>query len=87
MTSPVTKNSWPSAISNHGSLYSTWFMRSAIRIAIGDDSAMRFSSPPMRIPGTKRKTSVAIAPASRYTSHARAFMACVSSRGGTSLST
>ena len=83
MTSPATKNTWPNAIRIQGSLYSTWFIRSATRITIGDDTAMRFNSPPTRMPGTNRKTRVATAPVNRYTSHARAFIAmCIVRRRG-----
>ena len=78
MTSPATKNVIPSANRYHGSRVWGFHSRTAIRIAIGEEIAIRLKIGPRRRPGTNRYAAVTMMPPMEYANQARCFTRWVS---------
>src|SRR5438034_3494161 len=85
MTSPATKNVWPSAIRYQGRRWVGLCSRAAIRITTGEESPIRLKSGPTRIACTNRYARVVTTPSARYTTQARCFIPVISATPGNAL--
>src|SRR5437867_1407837 len=85
MTSPATKNVWPSAIRYQGRRWVGLCSRASIRITTGEESPIRLKSGPTRIACTNRYARVVTTPSARYTTQARCFIPVISATLGNTL--